>query len=101
MKVATAFNFMMSHRLRYQALYPILRQIITKQIHFSHMEDILIEKKENTIFGQLPRAAMLFGKFHAGKRKSLSYFLTASARTASKILYIFIPAMFDEKSTKC
>ena len=33
----------------------------------------MIEKK-TAIFGQLANAAMLFGKFHAGTRKSLSDF---------------------------
>ena len=33
--------------LTYYVLYSLLLQIITKQLHFSHIEDILIEKKYN------------------------------------------------------
>ena len=49
-----------------------LYQIITKQLHFPHMENILIEKKY--IFERLASEAMLLAMFRAGTGKSLSDF---------------------------
>ena len=63
---------MSSHWLRYRALYSLLLQTVIKQLYFLYLEDILIGNK---ILGQLASATMLFAKFHADTRKSLSDFL--------------------------
>ena len=63
---------MTSHR--YESLYLFLLQIVTKQLYFSYMEDILIEKRAMIFDNWHRSAAMLvakFPEFHAGTSKFL------------------------------
>ena len=64
--------------------------LITKQLHFSHMEMEGIFIAENNDFWQLASATMLLAKFHAGTRKSLSDFWPPLLEQSIKFVLMLI-----------